>query len=622
MICQNPRREVEGMRKLLVLVSILAVLSVFAQTINWALLQEPKTLNPWNHYGPNATVWNTYVLGTWYGALYSYSDVRFDWIPSLAADLPKIEQEGNLWVYTVPLRRDVVWSDGTRLTADDVAWTMNTVMKLIKEYGLGGNWASMIDPDYFVKAEKVDDFTVKVYFTQPSLAKANFGALMAPILSKKYWEPKVQEALKTGAPLQTLYNYDNSDEPIIGPFKLVKWEKGAFVQQKARPDYFDKGSTLILYKNGAVEIKNPNTGFYWVGYGEPKGEKMLELVTGPYVEDIIYRIYLNRAAAITALINGDVSFVFNPLGLQKGEADQVGKASGVKVISNTTNGFRYMCFNMRRYPLSIKEFRQAIAALIDREFLCSRVLGGQAFPQYSVVPVGNAFWYNPRVPELTPGYGMSYGDRRKLAIDLLKKAGFKWVVEPKIEGNNVVRQGRGLIAPNGQRIEQIELLAPGTGYDPMRATMALYIERWANEIGIPIKANLVDFNYIVQKVWDEPFNFDIYMLGWSLGYYPDHMADFFHSKRAGVGDFNAAGYNNPEFDKLADEFLAASDIDKAKELGFKLQEILAQDLPYIVLFDTPIVEAYRSDQIIFPYEQTLSGLQYVSGVPALVKAAQ
>jgi ABC-type transport system substrate-binding protein len=499
---------------------------------------------------------------------------------------------------------------------------MNTVMKLIKEYGLGGNWASMIDPDYFVKAEKVDDFTVKVYFTQPSLAKANFGALMAPILSKKYWEPKVQEALKTGAPLQTLYNYDNSDEPIIGPFKLVKWEKGAFVQQKARPDYFDKGSTLILYKNGAVEIKNPNTGFYWVGYGEPKGEKMLELVTGPYVEDIIYRIYLNRAAAITALINGDVSFVFNPLGLQKGEADQVGKASGVKVISNTTNGFRYMCFNMRRYPLSIKEFRQAIAALIDREFLCSRVLGGQAFPQYSVVPVGNAFWYNPRVPELTPGYGMSYGDRRKLAIDLLKKAGFKWVVEPKIEGNNVVRQGRGLIAPNGQRIEQIELLAPGTGYDPMRATMALYIERWANEIGIPIKANLVDFNYIVQKVWDEPFNFDIYMLGWSLGYYPDHMADFFHSKRAGVGDFNAAGYNNPEFDKLADEFLAASDIDKAKELGFKLQEILAQDLPYIVLFDTPIVEAYRSDQIIFPYEQTLSGLQYVSGVPALVKAAQ
>ncbi|WP_038051449.1 ABC transporter substrate-binding protein [Pseudothermotoga elfii] len=277
---------------------------------------------------------------------------------------------------------------------------------------------------------------------------------------------------------------------------------------------------------------------------------------------------------------------------------------------------------MRRFPMNIKEFRQAIAALVDREFLTSRVLGGQAFPQYGVVPSGNTFWYNPNVEKLSPGYGLSSGDRRKLAIDLLKKAGFRWVVEPKIEGNNVVRQGRGLIGPDGQRIEQIELLAPGAGYDPMRATMALYIERWANEIGIPIKANLVDFNLIVQRVFDEPFNFDIYMLGWSLGYYPDHVADFFHSRRSGVGDFNAAGYNNPEFDKLADEFLAASDINKARELSFKLQEILAEDLPYLVLFDTPVTEAYRSDQVVFPYEKTLSGLQYVYGTPTLVKAAE
>jgi len=610
------------MRKLLVLASILVVLSVFAVTINWAFLQEPKTLNPWNHYGPNATVWNSYILDPRYGSLYGYSDVRFDWIPSLASDLPKIEQEGNLWAYTVPLRKDVFWSDGTQFTADDVVWTMNIVLKLIKEYGLGGNWASMIDPDYFVKAEKIDDFTVKVYFTQPSLAKANFGALMMPILQKKFWEPKVEEALKTGAPLQTLYNYDIEDEPIIGAFAFKRWEKGAFVEVAARPDYFDKGSVLTLYKNGAVQISNPKTGFEWSGYGEPAGEKELELVTGPYVDGIIYRMYLNRAAAITALINGDVSFVFNPLGLVRGEADQLARVQNVKVISNTTNGFRYFAFNLRRYPMSIKEFRKAIAALIDREFLCNRVLGGQAFPQYGVVPVGNAFWANPKVAELSPGYGKSMGERYQLAIDLLKQAGFKWVVEPKVEGNAVVRQGRGLIAPNGQRIEQIEMLAPGTGYDPMRATMALYIERWANEIGIPIKANLVDFNYIVQRVWDEPFNFDIYMLGWSLGYYPDHIADFFHSKRAGVGDFNTPGYNNPEFDKLADEFLAAADIETARKLAFKLQEILAEDLPYVVLFDSPIIEAYRTDQIIFPYEQTLSGLQYVSGVPTLVKAAQ
>ncbi len=607
------------MKKILVMLSALLTVAVFAQTINWAFLQEPITLNPWQHYGPNATVWNSYVIGPRYGALYAYSDVRFDWIPSLAADMPDLKQEGDLWVYTIKLRTDVVWSDGTKFTADDVVWTMNTVRKLIVDHGLGGNWASMVDKDYFVKAEKIDDFTIKVYFTAPSLAKANFGALMMPILQKKYWEPKVETALKSANPLQELYNHDNSDEPILGAFAFKRWEKGAFIEVAARKDYFDSGSILTLYKNGAASFANPKTGFSWSGYGEPTGEKELELVTGPYVDGIIYRFYLNRAAAITALINGDVSFIFNSLGLQKGEEDQVAKTAGVKVIKNSVNGFRYIAFNMRRFPMNIKEFRQAIAAITDREFLCSRVLGGQAFPQYGVVPSSNVFWYNPAVEKLSPGYGMSFGQRMQLAVDLLKKAGFKWVVEPKIEGNAVTRKGRGLIGPNGERIESIELLAPGTGYDPMRATMAMYIERWANDLGIPIKANLVDFNYIVQRVWDEPFNFDIYMLGWSLGYYPDHIADFFKSDRAGVGDFNTPGYNNPEFDKLCDEFLAASDIETAKKLAFKLQEILAEDLPYLVLFDTPVTEAYRTDQIIFPYEKTLSGLQYVSGVPTLVK---
>jgi len=295
-------------------------------------------------------------IGPRIAGLYSYSDVRFDWVPSIAADLPDLVQEGDHWVYTIKLRTDVTWSDGTQLTADDVVWTMNTVKKFIVDYGLGGNWAGYIDPDYFVKAEKIDDFTVKIHFTQPSLAKANFGALMMPILQKKYWEPKVEEALKTANPLQTMYNYDTSDEPILGAFLLKKWEKGAFIEVTARKDYFDTGSILTLYKNGAVEIKNPKTGFAWSGYGEPTGEKQLELVTGPYVDSIIYRMYLNRSAAITALINGDVSFIFNSLGLQKGEVDQLAKVANVKLISNSVNGFRYMCFNMRRFPMNIKEF--------------------------------------------------------------------------------------------------------------------------------------------------------------------------------------------------------------------------------------------------------------------------
>lgn len=608
------------MKKLFILFMVLVVVSIFGATvINWAIYEEPKTLNVWNHYGPAATVWNTYVMAGKYGALYTYSDVRFDWIPALAADMPKKHQEGEYWVYEVPLRHDVTWSDGTPFTADDVVFTINMTLKLIKDYGLGGNWASMYDPDFIEKAEKVDDYTVKIYFKKLGLAKVEFGALMGAIVQKKFWEPKIEEALKSENPLQTLYSYEPED-PGLGAFALKKWEKGAFVENAALPDYYDRGFVEVLYKNGAVELKNENTGFHWVGYGEPKGDVELKVETGPFVDSVIYRIYKERSVAVTALINGDVSFIFNPLGLQKGELDQLRGKPGIKVVSSPSLGFRYLAFNMRRYPMNIKEFRQAIALLVDRDFICNRILAGQAIPLSTPVPPGNVFWYNKDVK--TIGEGMSYGERRKKAIELLKKAGFKWIVEPKIKGDKIVRKGKGLIGPDGRRVEEIELLAPGPGYDPMRATTAIFIEKWANELGIPIKANLVDFNYIVQRVWDENFNYDMYMLGWSITLYPDYLVDFFHSKRMGPGDFNTPGYNNPEFDKAADEFLAAASIEEARKLAFKLQEMLAEDLPYLILFTAPIYEAYRADQIVFPYEETLDGLQGVNALPAAVKTVE
>lgn len=613
------------MRKLLVLSLALVAVFSLAAVINYAIYEEPTTLNPWNYYGPNATVWNTYVLAGKWGSLYTYSDKRYDWIPSLAADFPKKEKEGDYWVYTIPLRKGVWWSDGTMFTADDVVFTINTAIKLIKDKGLGGNWVAMYDPDFVEKAEKVDDYTVKIYFKKLGLAKVEFGALMGAILQKKYWEPIVEEALKQSNPLQYLYDEKwAKNEPGLGAFEVSKWEKGAFVENKALDSYYDQGFEEILYKNGAVELKAPS-GWHWTGYGKPEGDVELKVTTGPFVDGIIYKIYKERAVAITALLKGEVSYIFNPLGLQKGELDQLKGAPGVKIVTNASNGFRYIAFNMRRYPMNIKEFRQAIAVLIDRNFLTQRILQGQAIPLKTVVPPGNAFWHNPNIKSTAevligkPENQITMGDRFRKAIELLKKAGFRWIVPPKVVGNKVVRKGKGLIGPDGKPVKTIELMAPGAGYDPMRATTALFIQDWANEIGIPIKANLVDFNTIVSKVWEENFNFDIYMLGWGLSIYPDYIVDFFHSKRAGAGDFNTPGYMNPKFDELADEFLAATDIEKARELAYKLQEMLAEDLPYVVLFTAPIYEAYRADEVQFPYTDVLDGIQNMLGFPTTVR---
>ena len=81
---------------------------------------------------------------------------------------------------------------------------------------------------------------------------------------------------------------------------------------------------------------------------------------------------------------------------------------------------------------------------------------------------------------------------------------------------------------------------------------------------------------------------------------------------------NRGGYSNPEFDRLADGLLSETDLEEARKKVFKMQEFLADDLPYVVLFTTPILETYRSDRLEFPYTDSLGGIQDANGMTTTV----
>ena len=53
-----------------------------------------------------------------------------------------------------------------------------------------------------------------------------------------------------------------------------------------------------------------------------------------------------------------------------------------------------------------------------------------------------------------------------------------------------------------------------------------------------------------------------------------------------------------------------------------MQDILANDLPYIYLFTTPIVDAYRNDTVQYPYTDVLDGISGAYGMQTIVNAAQ
>ena len=585
------------------------------------IAEDLTTTNHWAYLGPDGTVWNGYVLGGSKPALYGYSAQRFDWIPSLAADFPEPLKEEvvdgeTLWTTEVELIEGVKWSDGNDVTADDFAFTANTAA----EMQLTGNWPSIVDPDYFDHAETDGPNRLKIFFKQkPGLARWQFGLAFMPIFSMAYWEPVVTEARQAGDATEqqkALYSHVPEGEPSAGGFILDQWERGAFAGKDRNPDYSFSGTEVALYANGAYSTSTAGLNEF-AAYGDPRGETVLEYVEGPYSESTIYSIYGSQDAAVLALKKGDIDFMLNPLGLSKGLQEQLQGETGLTTIENASDGLRYLGFNFRKEPMDNRAFRQAVATLIDKEFLVDTVLQGVAIPIYTMVPEGNGAWYNPDVPLI--GKGLTRQDRIAEAVELLKEAGFTWETEPQVseDGNFVEQQGEGLKMPSGEPVPAMEVMAPSPGYDPLRSTFAIWIERWLSEVGIPLRANLTGFNVIVDKVFNQQ-DFDMWILGWGLNPFPDYLEAFFHSRHSELEGYNPGGYNNPEFDRLADELLAETDLESARQQVFEMQAFLAEDLPYVVLFDTPIVETYRSERIEFPYTETWGGLQSASGMPGLV----
>ncbi|NBD34410.1 MAG: ABC transporter substrate-binding protein, partial [Chloroflexi bacterium] len=152
-------------------------------------------------------------------------------------------------------------------------------------------------------------------------------------------------------------------------------------------------------------------------------------------------------------------------------------------------------------------------------------------------------------------------------------------------------------------------------YDPLRATFNQWVSEWARELGMPVESELTGFNTILGPVFVEA-NFDMYILGWSLGNpaFPDYFESFWHSRNdtATTGNFNTPGMKDDEYDALVDEFMNTSDVMRAQELAYQLQEMLAEKRPYIPLFYKQVYDVAR-ENVVFPYTDVLSGITDAAG---------
>lgn len=598
--------------------------------LNVAIFAEPTTNNPfalWN----NTTTWTNHVMpGN--AALYTFYYPTYTFGPSLASDPipPAVVPDGENWSVTVNLRDDVTWTDGTTITANDIGFTWS----IMEKYGgLGGNFSSSwpvakaddpgTDEDEtrqgILSVEVLSDTQVKYTFNvDAGLAIWPFSVGGAPIFSQAYWQPIVDDAETA----EDLYAAETLGFTNASSYISAQWEKGAFWRNEAIDNYWDKGSEVTVYSNGAFATeRNGETETFG---GDPSGDVRTEYVEGPHPSEVTYSIYGDQNSAVLALGDGEVDFMLNPLGLQRGLQGLIFENSELVATVNPSLGYRYMAFNLRKFPMSDKAFRQALACRIDKDFLSNTVLSGAAIPLNGFVPPGNAYYHNPDVSVVCDG--LSEPERLAEAVRILKEAGWTWSTEPAWNEDNsdVLPKGEGIRGPNGETLSDITLLAPGPAYDPLRATYSLFIEEWANDLGFPIIAEPTGFNVIVDAIESSSEAWDIFILGWGIGIFPSYVFRLFAAEfdaYDGNGD-NQPGFNNPEFETLWEQFQTTKTVEEARALIHQAEAILAEELPYVVLFTTPIIEAFNK-KIQFPTTDVLGGIQnFFSGLESNIVLAE
>jgi peptide/nickel transport system substrate-binding protein len=129
--------------------------------------------------------------------------------------------------------------------------------------------------------------------------------------------------------------------------------------------------------------------------------------------------------------------------------------------------------------------------------------------------------------------------------------------------------------------------------------MAAVLQQQLREVGIVLDIRTFEFATFFSDVTRGAFQF--YSLRWIGGNEdPDIFEYIFHSSKFPPNGANRGYYANPRVDVLIDQARAEPDQKLRKQLYGEIQQILAEDLPYIDLWyqDNVLVHSRRARNLI------------------------
>jgi peptide/nickel transport system substrate-binding protein len=422
--------------------------------------------------------------------------------PSLAT---KCFFVGNLSTWKCTLRKGVKFHDGSDFDSADVKFSFDRVLnpKIVKAAGqnspspLLGNLKSVKTNGKYAVTFRLKS----PQSTWPLILATQAGNIVS---SETYAKDKLQS--NTAAQAGT------------GPYKLTKYTPG----QQAVFQSFDD---------------------YW-------GPK-------PKNDGVIMNYYSKSSTMKLALQRGDIDMAFQTF--TPTELSSLAEQKGIRVYKGNGAIIRYLTMNVKRPPANNIAVRRAIAYMMPRQTIATRVYHGFVKPLYSMPPAG--------LPGHTDAFAALYGRA------------------PNSAKAKQVLQQAGLQTPY-----PVEIWWTPTHYGDASADEYAEIKRGLEKNGV-FKVTLKSAEWAqYSAVLGTQYN--IFQLGWFPDY-PDaenYVIPFYRSDT-----FTADGYKSPKMEALIKQEQAAKTVAKRLAIIRQIQTIAARDVPIVPVWQGAMIAVGRNN---------------------------
>lgn len=288
----------------------------------------------------------------------------------------------------------------------------------------------------------------------------------------------------------------------------------------------------------------------------------------PYIDKVIYRIIPDMATMFLELKAGGVDWMgLSPIQYERQTDDEKFKRN-FKKYKYLANGYSYLGFNLNDPKFTDKRVRKAISYAIDKQEIIDIVLLGLG--EVATGPYKPGTWqYNPDVER--------YEYDPEKANELLSEAGWE-----DTDGDGIIDKDR----------VPFEFTIITNQGNELRAKSAEIIQARLKDVGIEVKIRIIEWAAFLSE-FVEPRKFEAMILGWNILQDPD-LYDVWHSSKTGPDELNHVSFENAEVDRLLEEGRKVFDQQKRKKYYFRIQEILADEAPYVFLYvpqTLPVVHA-------------------------------